>query len=154
MPFELGIDFGCRQFGGDPLDSKTVLILEHSKYEYQKALSDIAGWDIEAHDGDRTNAIRCVANWLVRHAGATPVGASKILGQYDAFQEWYWKRERDNGSSPEDITAYPTIYVIEAMREWVGSGRPDGAPTPSIAPAPRSPSSSSRKHQRVPPARP
>lgn len=122
MPFELGIDHGCRLFGGDPLGDKAILVLEHTRYEYQKALSDISGWDIHAHEGDYQKAVRHVRSWLVAKAGAKPIGASRILGAYVAFQQWYWDRELAAGSSEEDIRAYPTGEILAAMRGWMEAG--------------------------------
>ncbi len=125
MPFELGLDHGCAKFGAGAAAEKSILILEHTRYDYQKCVSDISGWDIEPHGGDRTKAVRIVRNWLVRHAAAEARGAAKIEGDYTAFQAWYWERETANGSSQEDIREYPTIYVVQAMQEWVSAGRPD-----------------------------
>ena len=34
MPFELGLDFGCRSFGGYPFDQKGILILEEKQYSF------------------------------------------------------------------------------------------------------------------------
>ena len=124
MPFELGIDHGCRKFGGGQLTGKAILILEATRYDYQKGLSDIAGWDIHPHGGDYIEAVRSVRTWLVRQAGAAAVGASRILGNYAAFQEWYWECELALGASEDDIKAYPTVQMVEAMREWVDAGRP------------------------------
>lgn len=124
MPFELGIDHGCARFGTGQMAEKAILILEHTRYDYQKGISDISGWDIEAHSGDHIKAVRAVRNWLVRHAGAHPLGPAKIQGDYLTFQEWYWERELSFGSSDDDIKAYPTVHVIEAMHEWVASGKP------------------------------
>lgn len=124
MPFELGIDHGCARFGAEPLSQKAILILEHTRYDYQKGLSDISGWDIEAHDGDHIKAVRIVRNWLVRQAQAEPLGPSRIQGDYLTFQEWYWERELARGSSDDDIRAYPTVQVVGAMREWMDLGKP------------------------------
>lgn len=121
---ELGIDHGCRKFGGGQLTGKAILILEATRYDYQKGLSDIAGWDIHPHGGDYIEAVRSVRDWLVRQAGAAAVGASRILGNYAAFQEWYWERELGLGPSEDDIKAYPTLQMVEAMRGWVDAGRP------------------------------
>lgn len=119
MPFELGIDHACARFGEPPLNDKTILILEDNKFDYQKALSDIAGWDIQSHNGIFEKAVRCVRIWLVAQAGAPGIGVSKILGEYAAFQEWYWERELEAGSSEEDIREYPTTEVINAMHAWM-----------------------------------
>jgi len=124
MPFELGIDHGCRRFSDGPLAQKAILILEDDRYDYQKSLSDIAGWDIHAHGGDHIAAVRHVSMWLIRLAGAERVGPARILGNYAAFQEWYWERELASGASEDDIKAYPTVQMVEAMREWVDAGRP------------------------------
>lgn len=124
MPFELGIDHACCRFGTGQLASKSILILEESRYDYQKILSDISGWDIHAHDGDFQKAVRHVRSWLVAQAGATAVGAARIQGKYIAFQEWYWERELAAGSSEEDIKAYPTAELIRAMHEWMDAGQP------------------------------
>ncbi len=124
MPFELGIDFGCRQFGSGQSKRKSILILENKRYDYQRALSDISGWDICAHDGDHLKAVRHVSTWLSRQANAPSVGTTRILGQYSTFQAWYWRRETERGSSEEDIRAYPTIKMVDAMRDWENRNRP------------------------------
>lgn len=124
MPFELGIDHGCALYGEGDLSTKAILILEHDRYDYQRSLSDISGWDIEAHGGDHIVAVRAVRNWLVRQANASPIGPAKIQGDYLTFQEWYWERETSRGASDDDIRAYPTVQTVQAMSEWVKSGKP------------------------------
>lgn len=124
MPFELGMDHACARFGSAPLTGKTILILEETRFDYQKGLSDIAGWDIQAHGGDYIKLVRIVSGWLIRQANAQPIGATKIQDNYMVFQEWYWERETARGASDDDIKAYPTIQMMTAMREWVEAGRP------------------------------
>jgi hypothetical protein len=124
MPFELGLDHACRRFGQAPLGEKRILILEHTRYDYQRALSDISGWDIQAHGGDHEKAVRHVRSWLIAQAGAPAVGASRIQGKYIAFQEWYWERELAAGSSEDDIREYPTAELVRAMHEWKNAGEP------------------------------
>jgi hypothetical protein len=124
MPFELGIDHACRRFGGGQLSEKVILVLEHTRYDYQKSLSDISGWDIQVHDGNYEKALRRVRSWLVAQAAAEPVGASLIHGKYIAFQEWYFERELAAGSSEEDIKDYPTGELLKAMHEWMDAGQP------------------------------
>ena len=69
MPFELGIDYGCKTFGAAPLATKCILVLEERRYDYQKCLSDIAGWDIEAHGGDnRWQFAKYADGWCDRPA--------------------------------------------------------------------------------------
>ena len=124
MPFELGLDHACRRFGQPPLTDKRILILEHTRFDYQRALSDISGWDIQAHGGAYEKAVRHVRSWLIAQAGAPAVGAALIQGKYIAFQEWYWERELSAGSSEEDIREYPTTELLRAMHEWKDAGEP------------------------------
>ena len=124
MPFELGIDHACRRFGTGKLANKSILILEETRFDYQKVLSDISGWDIHAHGGNHQKAVRHVRSWLVAQAGAVAIGAARIQGKYIAFQEWYWERELAAGSSQEDIKEYPTAEIIRAMHEWMNAGQP------------------------------
>ncbi len=124
MPFELGLDHGCAKFSAGHLGLKQILILEETRFDYQKGLSDISGWDIKSHDGNVLKVIQIVSRWLIRQAGANPIGPAKIHGNYLTFQEWYWEREAARGASDDDIRAYPTDDVVTAMREWVEAGRP------------------------------
>jgi hypothetical protein len=124
MPFELGLDHSAARFGAGELASKSILILEESRYDYQKSLSDISGWDIEAHGGEYTQAVRKVSRWLIQHAGANPIGTAAILRHYEDFQEWHWERELSRGASEDDIREYPTIDFVRAMSEWVALDRP------------------------------
>ncbi len=119
MPFELGIDYGCRKYFGQGREDKKILILEERPYRYQAALSDIAGWDIASHNANFETAVRKVRNWLVAEAGAESVGASKILGAYADFQAWYYEEQLRKGFSEEDIQDYPTSELLHEMIEWI-----------------------------------
>lgn len=63
MPFELGIDYGLRNCGVSPLDSKQFLILEATKYDYMKAISDINGFDVKAHGNNTEKVFECLYKW-------------------------------------------------------------------------------------------
>lgn len=124
MPFELGIDYGCRSFLGNGRENKKILILEEHRYRYQASISDLAGCDIQTHDGNYQKAVRKVRNWLAHEAGLQAVGAQRILYAYADFQEWYYERQLANGFSDEDILDYPTAELLSAMTDWVAQGRP------------------------------
>jgi hypothetical protein len=104
--------------------AEKILILEGHRHRYQAAISDLAGCDIAAHEGDYEKAVRKVRNWLVSEASITAPGASKILGAYVDFQEWYYKRQLAAGFSDEDIQDYPTKELLGAMETWVADGKP------------------------------
>jgi len=124
MPFELGLDHSAAKFGKGQLATKTLLILEETRFDYQKSLSDIAGWDIESHGADYITAVRKVSRWLIAHAGAERKGATAILNDYSDFQAWHWDREITLGATADDIREYPTIDFVKAMAEWDELGRP------------------------------
>ena len=124
MPFELGIDWGCRRYAADERAQKRILVLEEQRYRYQAALSDLAGCDIESHGGQYQKAVRKVRNWLVSEAGAHKVGAESILNAYAAFQGWYYEKQLADGFSEDDIKDYPTRELLDAMMEWTGRSAP------------------------------
>lgn len=124
MPFELGIDYGCREYYGKGRGEKKFLILEEQKYRYQAALSDISGSDIQAHKGDYQIAVKKVRNWLVNVAGAQSIGPAAIFQHYVNFQEWYYEQKISEGASEDDIQEYPTSEMLAAMFDWVELDRP------------------------------
>lgn len=124
MPFELGVDYACRQYFGSGREEKRFLVLEEKPYRYQVTLSDIAGCDIQYHGGDFQKAVRKVRNWLVSEAGAVSEGATGILARYADFQGWYYEKQLAGGFSEDDIKDYPTNELLRAMQEWLDAGRP------------------------------
>jgi len=124
MPFELGLDYGCRTFAGEEYASKRMLILETKPYRYQAAISDLAGCDIQSHGDQFQQAVRKVRNWLVSEANLQMPGATGVLNAYTDFQEWYYERQLAAGFSDDDIQDYPTSELLEAMVEWRDLGKP------------------------------
>jgi len=118
MPFELGLDFGCRRYGAGQLTDKVILVLEEKRYRYQAAISDLAGSDIEAHHGDYQLAVRKVRNWLAGMPDFEAIGAARVLADYEDFQEWYFRRQRNLGFSEDDIRDYSTAELLRAMIDW------------------------------------
>lgn len=123
MPFELGIDWGCRQYFGNGREAKKFLILEEKPYRFQAALSDISGCDIETHAAQFDKAMTKVRNWLRQQTGVDAVGPQKMLGEYVSFQEWEYERKLALGYSEDDIKEYPTFERLESMKEWVRIGK-------------------------------
>ncbi|MCY3827849.1 MAG: hypothetical protein OXF89_01815 [Rhodospirillaceae bacterium] len=118
MPFELGIDFGCRRYGGEPFTKKVILILEEQPYRYQAAISDLAGNDIVPHRGEYEIAVRKIRNWLIERGGFERIGAAQVLAEYEDFQQWYYELQLEAGFSEEDIQDYSTAELLDAMLGW------------------------------------
>ena len=127
MPFELGIDFGCRKYFREERQTKRFLILEEQRYRFQAALSDISGCDISAYGTDEQqapqNAMKHVRNWLVSEASPAPVAARRIWGAYSDFQEWYWEKKMSEGADEAEILDYPTSELLREMLFWNENGR-------------------------------
>jgi hypothetical protein len=86
MPYELGLDIGCSEFGGKKFAGKRALILETERYHYHKVISDISGQDIESHNDDPKTLILKVRNWLsANHAATIIPGQSEIWIAYNQF---------------------------------------------------------------------
>jgi hypothetical protein len=124
MPFELGIDYGCRLYFGQGRDQKKILIMEEKPYRYQAALSDLAGCDIQTHAAKYDKALGRVRNWLVTEAGAPKTAPAVLLSRYVKFQEWHYEKQLAEGFSEDDIKDYPTKELMDAMVDWVELGRP------------------------------
>ncbi|MFS2149496.1 hypothetical protein [Rhizobium sp. Rhizsp42] len=88
------------------------------------SISDLAGCDIDIHDGDYQKAVRKVRNWLASEAEIDAPGAKKILGAYVDFQEWNYERQLAAGFSDDDIQDYPTKELLGSMSLWVEQGKP------------------------------
>lgn len=123
MPFELGLDYGCRHYM-DGRQDKVILVLEEKPYRYQAALSDLAGCDIQAHGNEPEKAVRIVRNWLAHEARLAAPGPARIWSSYGDFQTYYWNRQLDAGFSEEDIREFPTGALLAVMQEWIAKGQP------------------------------
>jgi hypothetical protein len=122
MPFELGVDYGFSRSGGR-FSTKRALVIAKEPYEYQVALSDIAGFDIASHHDSYEQAMKHVRRWL-RSQGVEVRSPTQIVGDYLAFQEWDWVRLLDEGWDEDDIPDRSTDEHLDAMELWVRSGRP------------------------------
>lgn len=126
MPFELGMDWGCRNYYGEGRDRKRFLILEEKPYRFQAAISDLSGCDIEVHGGEYARAMKCVRDWLRQQTGCEAPGPAGLVSAYATFSEWEYEQKLAQGYSEQDIREYPTFERIETMRAWVAAGRPSG----------------------------
>jgi hypothetical protein len=124
MPFELGLDYGCRRYGGEEYTHKSMLVLEEKPYRYQAALSDLAGCDIESHNNEVPLVFKCLRNWLVKEAGAnSAISASVIIGHYTDFRGWQYDRKNRLGFSDADIRGTPTMELMTEMTTWLSLER-------------------------------
>jgi len=118
MPFELGLDLGCRAFGSGNLSEKKCLILEKERYRYQKVLSDISGNDIEAHNSNPEILVRRVRNWVYETTNHKVSSGTIIWRRYSAFYNHFEIVTGESAYDTEDIEEMPDIEFIDLIKEW------------------------------------
>jgi hypothetical protein len=119
MPFELGLDFGCKRFMGGVHAEKKSLILDEGRYRYQRALSDISGNDIAFHDANPENAVREVRNWFKKISPAQKLdSANKIWLDFNEFNTYFVIIIKQNQLNKEDIIKMPWSEYISYILEW------------------------------------
>lgn len=106
MPFELGIDIGCRELGDASFKAKRCLVLEKEKFRYQKVLSDISGNDIKAHDNDPLHLVTAVRNWFAENDVVDLASATWIWYEYNDFLLRLEEHLKARGFAKGD---YPTM---------------------------------------------
>lgn len=118
MPFELGLDFGCRTYGRGQLREKKSLVLEAESYRYKAALSDLSGADIGTHKNEPYNVVAAVRNWLRNVAVTNAVGAAKIWSAFNDFMARNYDDLIEEGFSAADIEVLPVFELMERMTSW------------------------------------
>ncbi|MEW8051112.1 MAG: hypothetical protein AB2809_12105 [Candidatus Thiodiazotropha sp.] len=118
MPFELGVDYGCKKFKGGKWGNKKILILEKEKYRYQKSLSDLSGSDIKNHHDEVDKAIIAVRNWFVTEELQTAISGTAIWDIYNDFQAYLYDElvERNGHPSVDDVQV---MEIIHYMKTWI-----------------------------------
>lgn len=120
MPFELGIDFGCKKLKDGVWSDKQILILEKERYRYQQALSDLSGSDIKNHNDDPSNVIKVVRDWFVATEGIRADSGNKIWNLYNEFQAYLYDElvENDGHGSVDEVQV---TEIMQFMTEWISS---------------------------------
>jgi hypothetical protein len=108
MPFELGLDLGCRDYNGDKsFKNKKILILEEEKYSTQKALSDLSFADCKCHKGDAEELVYEVRNWFAENGKKDVPSASSIRDGFNEFYADLYLEKSKSGFKPKDIERLP-----------------------------------------------
>ena len=119
MPLELGIDLGCKRFGGVPWSDKKCLIMETERYRYQAALSDLSNSDIVAHGDEPLEAFTAVRDWLDQEARLDADGPSRLWDQFTDFMADNDDGLIARGFSRRDIDRLPISTLMRSMEAWV-----------------------------------
>jgi hypothetical protein len=120
MPFELGIDYGCRKFTGGHFSEKKFLVIEKERHNYSKALSDLGGVDIKSHNDEPEKLIREVRNWFNETVGLTRLKpATVIFYEFINFMTDFDAERKSEGFNDKDIYEMPTPEFVDFIKEWL-----------------------------------
>ena len=122
MPFELGIEYGCRRIANNHLRTKRSLILEKKRYDIQKALSDLNGVDIKSHNNNPARTVQALQHWLIETVGMTDIDSPSVI--WDRFNEFsydFYVRRKSQGYSRNDLKMMPIPQYIRFIRQWINS---------------------------------
>ncbi len=122
MPFELGLDVGCRLYGSKKLKAKRCLILEEERYRFQAAISDLSNSDIATHRAEPELVVAEVRNWLASDMEVRPKGPAAVWGAYLDFMGVNFDALTGQGYSKRDVEMLPASELIEDMQKWVKDG--------------------------------
>jgi hypothetical protein len=116
MPFELGLDLGCRYYFDNPkFRLKKFLILEEEKYSTQKALSDMSFADCKCHNGEPEELVFELRNWFAENGITNLPSASRIWNDYNKFYGKLLFVKNKEGFSPKDINNLPLAEFIHLI---------------------------------------
>ena len=121
MPFELGVDYGCKKFKGGQWSGKRILILEKERYRYQAALSDLSGSDIKDHNDEPIEAVKAVRDWFTIESlpKMAPPSYTDVWHAFNAFTTYLEGDLERGGHNPEDYNSIPIPEVMSYMDKWL-----------------------------------
>lgn len=125
MPFEMGLDLGCQSFGKGKSAMKKSLVLEKTKYHYQRVISDIGGQDIENHNDNPEEMIRKVRNWFAAVLNTHQPSPALIWESYNDFLNNMNEQLKRESFSKDDIESLPVSNFIILAKKWVSLHRND-----------------------------
>lgn len=121
MPFELGVDYGCRLFSKPQQRKKLTLILEAKPHASKIALSDLAGVDVQCHHGEPYRVFQVVRNWLKSVCLPVAAGPAHIKDAFTEFMTADYEALTTEGFCQADIEALPVDELMERMRRWLAA---------------------------------
>lgn len=114
MPFEFGLDLGCRLFGDTTQSRKKCLVLDSEKHRYRTSISDISGQDIKSHENSPDTAISVVRGWLRTASGRDSVPPSKsIKMRFGEFTALLPEMAEQAGAAREDLQFVEYVTLAE-----------------------------------------
>ena len=120
MPFEFGIEYGCRLFGSQPMPTKRCLVLEKDQHEFRNAISDPSGIDIKHHGNEPAEIVRAVRAWFIETVGLRRIhSATRIWYRFTDFTSAFYDARSADGFTAEDLNMMPIPEYIDFISAWL-----------------------------------
>jgi len=119
MPFELGLDIGCRVFQRRKYSDKKCLILEEKKYRYQAAISDLSNSDIKSHKNKPMIAVQQIRNWFVENGLKGAPSGRVIWYKFTDFMTDFYEKRKAEGFKKKDIYEMPIPEYDDFINDWI-----------------------------------
>jgi len=119
MPYEMGLDIGCQEFGVGLLKQKKCLIFDSNSHDYDISISDISGQDIKEHNDDPETLIRKVREWLVKVLRKRLPSAASVWENYVEFITDMNEQLTAEGYTQAEIEALAHSEYILIASEWI-----------------------------------
>lgn len=124
MPFEVGLDLGCRLFHpASHLRAKRILILEGERFSYQRALSDLAGCDTKSHDHRPGDLVFEVRSWFAEVGVKNLPGGTQVWKDYNEFYADFFRKRMEAGYEMKDIDKMPIPEFLDFVTDWHSTAR-------------------------------
>jgi hypothetical protein len=125
MPFELGLDYGCRCTARGHLRRKKFLVLGEKPHDYKKALSDLAGIDAKSHMNNPKKLVLALRNWFIESVQSHRVAdsATGIWYKFSDFKDDFDERRKSEGFSKEDLKSMPISEYTSFIRAWISNNK-------------------------------
>jgi hypothetical protein len=121
MPYELGLDVGCRYYGTGRVKRKKLLVLDARRHRYHRFISDASGQDILCHGNSPPRLIARVREYLRVNVSRLDVpGELFIMRSFQGFGEKLPEFCRLRGLNRKNL-----LYVdyVKMAKDWVEADR-------------------------------
>lgn len=117
MPFELGLDFGCKVYNTNTIyKTKKFLILEEERYSTQKALSDMAGADCKCHKGEAEELVSEIRTWFSENGIENLPSSSQLWDNYNEFYGNLFSELTNKKFKKNEINNLPIVEFIRYVK--------------------------------------
>jgi hypothetical protein len=108
MPFELGLFLGAKHYGDEVQQRKQILVLDVERYRFQQFISDLAGVDPKAHDGEPEKLLAALRLFLRTASQRSVIGLGELTELYHAWVDDLSPAAEAFGYTPTDLP-YPDL---------------------------------------------